>query len=325
MYIHIFQEIIDILRKRKKIKDFCLKSDRRFIEKKCIKTSYGHRHIYDQEDGNELIYNMLSQNKPFMAARFGTVEFSALRYFIRNKENKIKFPYNVRNPMALNAGFFPSTDYMISRFSSELAEVLRSVDIMGIRFDDFEEEICDLFCPNAKLIGIKNITPVFWQNPYSKHFQNKKVLIVNPFENSIKSQYAKRTLLFRNREALPEFELLTYKPVQSFALGKEDLPYDNWFEALDKMKKDISKIDFDIAVIGAGAYGIFLAQHCKELGKQAIHMGGTTQILFGIYGTRWQNGVFNSKGENLINEHWVRPSTDEQPKGFEKVEHACYW
>ena len=34
------------------------------------------------------------------------------------------------------------------------------------------------------------------------------------------------------------------------------------------MKADIKEIDFDIAIIGAGAYGMFLAQYVKSLGKK---------------------------------------------------------
>ena len=35
----------------------------------------------------------------------------------------------------------------------------------------------------------------------------------------------------------------------------------------------IDKIDFDVAIIGCGAYGIFLADYIKSLGKKAIHLG----------------------------------------------------
>lgn len=54
------------------------------------------------------------------------------------------------------------------------------------------------------------------------------------------------------------------------------------------MKKKISTIDFDIASIGCGAYGLPLAGFImEELHKKAIYMGGGTQWLFGIKGRRW--------------------------------------
>ena len=86
------------------------------------------------------------------------------------------------------------------------------------------------------------------------------------------------------------------------------------------MKNDISKIDYDVAIIGAGAYGMFLGAFCKDMGKQALHLGGATQMLFGIKGKRWD-------GSTLYNEHWIRPSKDETPKGVEQFEHGtfAYW
>lgn len=74
-----------------------------------------------------------------------------------------------------------------------------------------------------------------------------------------------------------------YKSVQSIAGQKT--PYKDWFEALEKMKNDIAKIDFDVAIIGCGAYGLPLAGYIKEeLHKKSIHIGGGTQLLFGIKG-----------------------------------------
>lgn len=70
------------------------------------------------------------------------------------------------------------------------------------------------------------------------------------------------------------------KPVQSIADNKEGLPYETWFDALNDMKSKIKEIDFDIAIIGAGAYGMFLAQYVKTLGRQAIHGGG--QLNFSL-------------------------------------------
>lgn len=84
------------------------------------------------------------------------------------------------------------------------------------------------------------------------------------------------------------------------------------------MKKHLKNIDFDIALIGAGAYGLFLADYCKQLGKIGIHIGGNVQLMFGIKGKRWDN-------QNLYNESWVRPSDEEKPDGFENIEDGCYW
>ncbi len=68
---------------------------------------------------------------------------------------------------------------------------------------------------------------------------------------------------------LPEqLELRTVKAVQSNAGNKTR--FATWFDALESMKEEISRHDFDVAVIDAGAYGLPLAAFCKSLEKNAV-------------------------------------------------------
>lgn len=112
----------------------------------------------------------------------------------------------------------------------------------------------------------------------------EKVLVVHPFVDSIKSQYENnRERLFDDPDVLPRFkELILVRAVQSIVGTRTD--YVDWFEALKHMEDEISQLDFDIALIGCGAYGMALAAHVKRMGKQAVHLAGWTQMLFGIYG-----------------------------------------
>ena len=68
--------------------------------------------------------------------------------------------------------------------------------------------------------------------------------------------------------------------------GGQCSQFNTWFDALDYMKSEIDKYDYDVCLIGCGAYGFPLATHVKHNGKQAIHLGGTLQLLFGIKGNR---------------------------------------
>lgn len=103
-----------------------------------------------------------------------------------------------------------------------------------------------------------------------------------------------------------------------------DSRFQNWFEALDFMTQEISKIDFDIALIGCGAYGFPLASNIKNMGKIAIHCGGATQLFFGIKGKRWEIEQ-PDVGKKLFNDYWVRPSKEETISDSEKIENGCYW
>ena len=86
--------------------------------------------------------------------------------------------------------------------------------------------------------------------------------MIHPFAELIEAQYARRSDLFDNKDVLPDFELRTVKAVQS--LGGDNQGFKDWFDALEWMKREIGKADFDICLIGCGAYGFPLAAHVKK-------------------------------------------------------------
>lgn len=89
------------------------------------------------------------------------------------------------------------------------------------------------------------------------------------------------------------------------------------------MKEEISNLNFDIALIGCGAYGLPLGSFIKtKMNKIAIHMGGALQILFGIKGYRWDNHEEISK---MYNSFWIRPKDNEKPSMYQNIEGGCYW
>lgn len=288
---------------------------------------YGIKHIYNGEDGQEIILNELNKNKPCLICRFGGTEMRVVDYFLKNlKKDNVRFPEKIKYMIGALSGFFPSTDYLLSRFSSEFLDITKDIDILTVWSTKSEKYVCENFLnKDAKLVNFDTLNTVNFKNPWSRYLEGKKVLVIHPFAESIEKQYQKRELIFeKNPKVLPEFELITMKPVQGLADSRFELPYKDWFEALDDMKNKIKEIDFDIAIIGAGAYGMFLGHFCKQLGKQAVHMGGVTQLLFGITGKRWeieQPDVI----KDVVNEHWVRPDKSEQPKGAKQVEGGCYW
>ena len=112
----------------------------------------------------------------------------------------------------------------------------------------------------------------------------------------------------------------TIQAVQT--IGENKVGFNDWFEALDYMKEQIIQKDFDIAIIGCGAYGFPLAAYVKALGKKAIVMAGATQLLFGIKGKRWDN---NPMINRFYNDYWVRPTIAEKPNAADSVENGCYW
>jgi hypothetical protein len=286
----------------------------------------------NKEYSNKLIFDALISEKPCMIARFGANELNALTNYVSVKNHDIDYPGYVlgkkhawwwqpaiMKTMHDNAGFFPSNPLTLNRFGELMLQDIKQVDILGSWLT--QENLFQKELSHTRKVVLEDLEPFFCNNPWTKALEGKKVLVVHPFAESIESQYARRELLFENN-LLPAFELKTLKAVQSIA--GEKTPFNDWFEALDYMKKQIDAIDYDICIIGAGAYGFPLAAHVKRTGKKAVHLAGVTQLLFGIRGKRWEEFVVWPY-QNLFNEYWVRPSDQEKPRAAGKVEDGCYW
>jgi hypothetical protein len=137
-------------------------------------------------------------------------------------------------------------------------------------------------------VPLRALEPYYHRAPWSEALGGRTVLVVHPFSNSIARQYSRRSVLFRDERILPAFELRVLQAVQSLVTAPPR--FDTWFDAYEHMCAEISGIDFDVALLGCGAYGLPLAAHVKRLGKKSVHLGGALQILFGI-----KDGGMNTK------------------------------
>src|SRR5690606_17357822 len=143
---------------------------------------------------------------------------------------------------------------------------------IGASYACYEDYVINNYCENSKITEFDNLRIMATQNSWGKALEGKKVLIVHPFEDSIKKQFQYREKLWENPNILPPFELITYKAVQTIA-GNNTHQFKNWFDALELMVTEIAEIDFDIAIVGCGAYGFPLAAQIKKMGKKAFHLG----------------------------------------------------
>lgn len=285
---------------------------------------YEQRIIRDGQTGNNYIKEKILSNKPLLVGKLGSVELSAIVNYIRLKEKQVKtWNRDVLYTLYNNAGFFPIDKTSCNKLAEFFIECITKVDILGAWFNEGEDWVTEKYCPLAYLTRLRALEPYYHENPWSEALAGKTVLVIHPFAESIMHQYQENnTKLFADKRILPTFTLKTIKAVQSIADNKQEIPFKDWFEAYNYMCAQIQRKQYDVAIIGAGAYGLPLAAFVKSIGKQGIHIGGATQILFGIFGNRWENNKIIS---GFRNEHWTRPALHERPRGLDKVEGACYW
>ena len=284
---------------------------RRFVTRK----RYGTKRKITGEETNNFYREKILSGKPFFAGRLGAAEMRRINRYIMIKLGLAKGykEVHLRSPLLQNS------PELADWYAEQIIELMPNIDIMPAWCSICEPYLIRKYAQKTKLCHFEELEPFFYEKPWTSALKGKKVLVINPFVDSIKMQYEKREKLFENPEILPEFELHTVKSVM--VLVPEDNTYGTIIDAIDYMYEEAMKVDFDIALIGCGALGMVLAERFRQNGKQAVYLGGVLQMLFGIKGKRWD---VQEKYNKMYNEHWIYP-IEEPPKGADRLDGSCYW
>lgn len=268
----------------------------------------------------EEIRTALNERKPFCIGKIGGSEAFAMSsmYFGRKKKEAY-------SQLCAWSGFFPNMydPLAFKDYYKEQTEAIAALDII-LNFPKKYEMLFLKKYATHDLKWCRCLTP--WMQKTSvwiSLLKGKKVLVIHPFVKTIEKQYQRREKIFDDSNMLPEFELHTLEAVQTIG-SCTDERFTSWKEALDYMTEQVRVIDFDVALIGCGAYGLPLAARIKKMGKIGIHCGGELQTYFGIRGKRWDEG-FPEEMSRVCNEYWVYPDEQERVEGAEEIEGGCYW
>ena len=291
------------------------------------------------EKSNQYIINLIesNDNKPFIISRMGigAETHIMLEYILTHKINK-KYLHPQEN---LNGIYSKNNDITkFEIFCNKYYECLKNTDILA----SFTQAIINeqsYFANkyNLKQIHSRSLEPFYacLENikPWTHYLHGKKVLIINPFIDSMKKQLANNFQIFKDPNKkifLDNQEFIFYKSYQTIA-GNHI--HNDWLETYTIMCNDIKKLDdefhFDIALLGCGGYGLPLCNFIKmKLNKSAIYIGGGLQLLFGIMGHRWENRddwKKIMKDNDNPNNQFIRPSGDEIINNKNAIENGCYW
>ena len=269
---------------------------------------------------NSFISKALQDKTPYLIGRIGWMEGYAIGKLLAEGET----PLALREKLMMHAGVFPATPEELQKFTNITLAALEDVDMLGLLGAPYHGWLIKKYAAKAELTALDSLEPYFSDTPWSWELRGKRVLVVHPFSESITKQYETvREKIFKNPKMLPQFELNVIKAPQTITGNKTE--YSTWTETLHALEEQVRKEEFDVALIGCGAYGLPLAAAVKKMGKIGIHLGGATQLLFGIRGRRWAEHPAFLKYQSLMTEAWSSPLECERPQGWKKIEEGCYW
>jgi len=286
--------------------------------------------MLDLEKSNQYIKQLIDQAEPFFISRLGWVEGTVSADYINTGKINEKHLHPQLKTL-YNPGIY-SRDQDVKKmelFCKYYDFSLSNSNALAC-FDGMLHDEQNFYSKRHKLekLTSKSLEPFYaiidGLDPWSLSLYEKKVLIINPFVNSFRKQLSANFQMFKNKNIFnKKQDFVFYKPYQTIA-GNHI--HNDWIETFKIMRHEISKMDFDIALLGCGGYGLPLCDFIKtQMNKSAIYIGGGLQLLFGVMGGRWENWDF---WKNLINEHnpkFIRPSEEEQCFRSNHIEGGCYW
>lgn len=260
----------------------------------------------------------------WMAGKVGTTELLALefsdRWFQPVWPETASWKRAMRR-LFVDSGVFPETRKQLEEFLDVYRKAVRELDVVCAwqedKFlQDYEEAFLGALCPAARRVGLDWLSTEILGAVAGWSW-----LVVSPFTETMKQQSPHLPKVHAARSWAPRLagqeKRCEFVRCPTFSY-LEKSPFASWTEGLENLAEKMLAKDFEVALIGAGAWSLPLAARMKRAGRKAIHLGGETQLLFGIKGQRWE-------GYGIYNEHWVRPSTKETPAGFLQKEQGCYW
>ena len=311
----------------------------------------GYKFLYDsikdsiQEKSNS---NQKSNQKPIMIGKIGANELLLIYQSIGIMNNQIAdYSPDIKREGCLGAGIFPPTKEGFLIFIKAYLDAIKSMNIMASWNDNIlqiEEYVWNNYIINSKkdeTLGLVELTTLesfytepkyWWQNLY----ENKTILVISPFTKSIQTQLdlSKRDKVWTGKWSGFWSKNITFKYVKFahpyyISSDEDKANYPKTLELLlHKYQNEIDKLgNFDIALIGTGAYSILLCDYIKRIKKKnAFHLGGGLQMMFGVYGHRWEPSFNNSPFlKEYMNEYWIRPLTEEIPPMYQAQENGAYF
>jgi hypothetical protein len=288
-----------------------------------IQKSDFYQPVITEEAANEWLKKQVLSSQPFFATRFGNAELGLVCNHLQNKLlNRDLWSSYSKRIVARDSAWHGDIQKQNSFYDIFLRSV-STIDAIGVWYNHGEQIMANYICPNSILFDLSSYEPFFHRDPWTLALEGKKVLVIHPYERSITDQYKKRELLF-NYPVLPAFELSCYVPFSTY--NDEWTKFSTSEKALENMIIEVLGLDFDIALIASGQFGLPLGAAIKRSGKQAVHIGGALQLFFGIIGRRWESPLMPHS--NFFNENWKRPYLDEiptDPNVLKFSDNGCYW
>lgn len=262
------------------------------------------------------MHSLASDCIPISLGKLGGIEASHIYHYLTSG------PALVRgNSLHTNAGIYCENKLSLIEWCNQYIDAVKDLDFILQWCPEQGDKyvIKAIKAKGSTLTDFDEIEPfTHGKNGWHYTLSDKRVLVVSPFVDTILQQSLKYGDIWPGATIGSVVVLST-----GYSEALTGLKAIDWKFKMDKLKEEISKAEFDFAVVGCGGYSLEVCRFVKAMGKSVVHLGGGTQLLFGIRGKRWDACFRAEKWYGTS--QWIRPLLHEVPVGYKSVENGCYW
>ncbi len=280
------------------------------------------RSLLDFDGLHARISTSIRDREAFAIGRIGGVEANII-FWARGMPSS--FPDSLTRPYfsqtaagSTNAGIRPRNRESYRLFAGLAYRAFETLDLCGVWCTHYEPFIMSGF-PSFRMFDSETIAPsINGRGHWMRALDGKRVLVVSPFETTIRRQIPRLADVWSHAEWKPDID---FRVLRFPYLIDEGCP-ETWWDVHNRIGAIVADGGYDVALFGCGGLGLPFAAIAKQAGKVGIQLGGHLQLLFGIYGSRHLQQDWHRIS---MNPHWVPPDPSEIPQSASRVENRCYW
>lgn len=262
------------------------------------------------------------KNNSLVTLRLGCVEAS---FFLIYKLNKpvplehIVYSNNLDDKMKMNTGLYYKNEYdrdRVSQWYCNHLEELAKESTLTSCYSVLKYDLTFYSYLNIKGKTLHNWG--FLPKILMTTLDGKKVLVISNATDILKKS-ADRGLDKVYNIPTVKFSDINYIKTPQTTIGAE-YPDHSIIETTNKILEQIKSIDFDIALLACGAYGVPLSNEIRKMNKMAVYLGSALYTMFGVYSAGIplpQDNIF--KTENFIE------IEEECPAHCKNIDEGKYW
>lgn len=201
----------------------------KYFHREPVMPHYAHKWVMSSKKTNDYLYDKVMSGKPFFAYRFGNTELQTMVGELKDRITGYSDANEAHtdrwfNRLCEGAGFFPNDRKYLAPFTDCMLETCKQMDLLAMWHLNMEDFVIEEYASHVDLTFLFRLEPWLYNGrPWTSALKGKKVLIIHPFVETIRSQYEKnREQIFPGTDILPEFELKTLKAVQTIAGEKDE-------------------------------------------------------------------------------------------------------